>query len=64
MEHMLRSVPSNPSSYRGRESERERTRERGLEESTSRRPRVQGLLANKDTHRPWGGPMLLGIALR
>jgi len=24
---------------------------------------VQGLLANKDTHRPWGGPMPLGTAL-
>ena len=23
----------------------------------------QWLLANKDTHCPWGGPMLLGIAL-
>ena len=24
---------------------------------------VQGLLEIKDTHRPWGGPMLLGIGL-
>ena len=24
---------------------------------------VQGLLEIKDTHRPWEGPMLLGIAL-
>jgi len=24
---------------------------------------VNGLLKNKDTHRPKGGPMLLGIAL-
>ena len=25
--------------------------------------RIQGLLANKDTHRPQGGPIVLGIAL-
>ena len=24
---------------------------------------IQGLLVNKDTHRPWGGPMPLGLAL-
>ena len=24
---------------------------------------LQGLLEIKGTHRPWGGPMLLGIAL-